>query len=103
MKYQAQIVALIEAVEHGADIQREVSIPRATRHIDIVLEMQTPSDAWGIFAPILADRSVLLEHYSRPPTRRQFTNALLKLLYAIELWQRPGELRRRRPPLLFLP
>jgi hypothetical protein len=59
-----------------------------------------PTDLWGPLAPLVAHRTVVIEHESRGPTRAKLHTAAAKLCWIAVDEQKLDRKGGRRPPLL---
>ena len=61
------------------------------------------SRSWGPIAPLLARRTIALEHESRPPSWSKLATAMTKLCWVVESYWLDRDARRdERVPLLLL-
>ena len=104
--HQSRTLTLLEGV-CGPNI---VAVEKAVLHthlpIDCLLAftlLQPPPRALGLLRPIVAERIVALEHFSRPPDRFRFATAVTKLWALLrEHYQKTAATRPKRPPLLLV-
>jgi len=89
---------IVELLEGEASVRSQVSVPRASRHIDQVVDMDEPNPAWGPLRPLLARRQTVMEHYSRTFSIQPAMRSVAKAIHlADEHWAAPSH---DRPPLL---
>jgi hypothetical protein len=84
------------------ELHTELSIPRASRHVDTVFELEQAKDAWGPIRADVARRAVVLEHFSTPPGADELATSFLKGIWALEQWYRGRWRSRERRPLLLV-
>lgn len=100
-RHEDRVIGIVQQMVGDAAFEPERSVPRASRSIDGIIDMGQPSQSWGPIAPLLANRTVALEHESRPPGRAKLANAVAKLEWLVEAyWLDPD--RSGRVPLLLL-
>ena len=83
---EERFARLLAAIEGEQALRFEHAVPRASRDIDVTMDLGVPSDAWGPLRKCLAHRTVLVEHYSRAPSIRDITRSLSKQAYLVEQW-----------------
>ena len=89
---------IVELLEGEENVRSQVAVPRASRHIDQVADVDQPNPAWGPLRPALAQRRVVIEHYSRPfPIQAAVRSVAKGIHLADEHW---ADRRRGRHPLL---
>jgi hypothetical protein len=99
-KHEHRLIAILQAVLGPGALESEVSVPRASCSIDARIVVEEPTDLWGPLAPLVAHRTVVIEHESRGPTRAKLHTAVAKVCWIAVDEQKHIRAPRRRPPLL---
>jgi hypothetical protein len=99
-KHEHRVIAFLQTVLGPEALESEVAVPRVAHSIDARLHIGEPTDLWGPLAPLVACRTVVIEHESRGPSRMKLHTAVAKVTWVAwdERPRQPGP--RRRPPLL---
>jgi len=96
-------MALLQTLLGPENLRSEVTVPRVAHAIDALIRVDVPTDLWGPLGPVVARRTVVLEHESRPPFRRKLYTALAKLTWVVQQqWKLLEAEAGRYPLLLFL-
>jgi hypothetical protein len=96
-------MALLQTALGADQIVSEAAVPRAGRSIDAIIRVGEPTDLWGPLGPLVAHRTLVVEHEARAPSRRKVHAALGKLSWVVEDdWPDLGHRGARFPLLLFL-
>ena len=103
-KWEARAVGLLGIIEGKDALNLEEVVPHGDRSIDVVMELDEPSQAWGVLRDDLRGRKVVFEHYSQTPSRQHMLNGLAKLYWAAErqCLDEDGDPRERHAPLLLI-
>lgn len=98
--HQRRALDIIQVVEGADVIAAERAVPQGHFRIDALLRMsRAPTGMWGPLREVVADRLVVLELDSRPPSRKKLVRARLKHFFVLDEWhQRP--MHGTRPPML---
>jgi hypothetical protein len=99
-KHEHRVIAILQAVLGPTAVESEVAVPRASCSIDARIVIDEPTDLWGPLAPLVAHRTVIIEHESRGPTPAKLHTALAKLCWIAVDEQQHSRAPGRRPPLL---
>jgi hypothetical protein len=90
--HEQRAFGIIEELEGKGVVLREVAIPQAARFVDGLVALDQPSEAWGPLRSLVANRLVVLEHFSRPPSVASAGWALAKHAWLVATWRTtPGE------------
>jgi hypothetical protein len=101
--HEHRVIALLQTVLGPDALASEVAVPRAAHAIDCVLRLEQPTDLWGPLGPLVAHRTVVIEHESRGPSRMRVHSATAKVTWiAWDEHVRKVDRGRRPPLLLFL-
>jgi len=102
-KHEHRVIALLQTALGPAALESEVAVPRASQSIDARLVIDEPTDLWGPLAPLVAHRTVVIEHESRGPSRMKLHSAVAKVCWiAVDERRRFRGPDRRHPLLLIL-
>ncbi|MFC1707931.1 hypothetical protein ACFL59_14135 [Planctomycetota bacterium] len=97
-KHQRRTVAFIRAVEAKGEVETDTTIPESSRGIDMMLRTGEPDPAWGVLQQDVGWRTVLIEHFSKPPSACELGTVFLKAAWGLEQWL-CGKWTCKRPPL----
>ncbi len=84
--HQERVLACLQLIEPGAEVKPEVGIPQASRSIDGVMEVGEGSERWGVLRSTVRERTVLVEHWSSPPSFVELATAHFKRGAVVEGW-----------------
>lgn len=94
--HESRFLVLARAIHPGGLSQQP--LPESDRWIDLFVAVGEPSDAWGVLRAELADRVLVMEHFSTPPGPKELATAILKTAWGVERWL-DGAWPSTRPPL----
>jgi hypothetical protein len=100
--HQDRALAIIATLEGEHSIEPEVAIPQASRVVDGVARLGEPSDGWGPIRPLVAHRTVLVEHFSRPPSLPSWVRSVATLAWLVDAWWTKRPAPRGRAPMLLV-
>ena len=100
--HQERVLACLQLIEPEAVLEPELAIPQANRSIDGVMRIREASECWGVLRASVSQRTVLIEHWSSPPSLSDLTTAHFKRAAVVEQWSLEKEGWPDRVPLLLI-
>lgn len=102
-RHESRAIALLKTLMGEGAVQSGVAVPRVAHATDALVRVDAPGDFWGPLGPMVANRTIILEHVSRAPSLRGLWTGLAKLAWTVTAeWQAIANRDRRYPLLLFL-
>jgi len=95
-RHEERVFGILGFIQGERAIQPERAVPRASRFIDGIIEVDKPGDGWGPLDPFVANRVVLVEHYSRAPGITACVRAVAKLAHLVDEWWRDLDANHRK-------
>ncbi len=95
-RHEERVFGILGFIQGERAIQPERAVPRASRFIDGIIEVDKPGDGWGPLDPLVTNRVVLVEHYSRAPGITAYVRAVAKLAHVVDEWWRDLDANHRK-------
>lgn len=99
-RHQERALGIIGHLVADGELAAEVGVPRAAHRIDGIVDVGHASRGWGPIRSHVGQRSVVVEHFSRPPSLCAFTRSIAKLAWVVDDFWRGRPPASARPPLL---
>jgi len=101
--HQERAEAVLRALCGEELVDVEVAAPKVPSAIDVVVRRPDRTlDAWGPLRERVRGRTLVVEHFSRPPSRDELSKAFAKACWTIADWSEDGAPETRSPLLVVL-